>query len=184
MHVRLMSLLLLVLPLRGTATVAGDEATLAAPAMTVAGVVCTNSFGSALYRVQGTEAVELASGPGIGRYFSVSPDGGLLGFKEIAPDGSQRAALLDVRTGATTYLSPPSPRIGQVSFGRNGAIGFTRGTCLTVLDGPTSRTYELGTYANLAPLSADGQSAVFNDEDDRTKQNRKRRVFSRSRRFR
>ncbi|MBK7257271.1 MAG: PD40 domain-containing protein [Ignavibacteriae bacterium] len=167
MRIRVMLLLLLLLlPSQGWTSQGGNEATLATPAMTAAGVVCTNSFGSALYRVQGMEAVEIASGPGIGRYFSVSPDGGLLGFKEVAPDGSQRAALLDVRTGSTTYLSPPSRQIGQVSFARDGAIGFTWGTRLTVLDGPTSRTYELGTYANLAPLSPDGHCAVFNDEND------------------
>jgi hypothetical protein len=164
---RAIMLLSLLMALFGQSLSAGNEATLASPVLTVAGVVCTNSFGSALYRVTEAGAMELASGPGIGRYFSVSPDGGKIGFKEIAPDGSQRAAVLDLRTGERVYLSVPSRQTGQVSFAANGTMAFTHGTDLIVTEGPAERKYDLGTYANLAPLSPDARSVAYNDADDR-----------------
>jgi hypothetical protein len=162
-----MILPLSILTLFSQPATAGNEATLASPVLTAVGVVCTNSFGSALYRVTEAGAVELAAGPGVGRYFSVSPDGGTIGFKEIAPDGSQRAAVLDLRTGERTFLSDASRQIGQVSFAANGMMAFTRGTDLIVTDGAVERRFALGTYANLAPLSPDAGSVAYNDTDDR-----------------
>ena len=159
-------LVLFLLPAACLAQFTENAGTLAAPVLTPWGVVCTNSFGSALYKVQGQVIEELLAGPGVGRYFSVSPDRQHVGFKEILPDGKQIPALLDISTGAIHRLSPPADRVGQPGFAAGGTVGFTRGTELIVTNGSTTRTYELGSYANLTPMSPDGSNVVFNDADD------------------
>ena len=159
-------LVLLLLPAICLAQFTEDTGTLAAPVLTPWGLVCTNSFGSALYRVNGQLVEEMLAGPGVGRYCAVSPDGQHVGFKEIRPDGKQVPALLDLSTGAILRLSPPSDRVGQPGFAAGGTVGFTLGTKLIVTNASTTRTFELGSYANLAPLSPDGGDVVFNDADD------------------
>lgn len=159
-------LLLLLVPATCLAQLTDDAGTLAAPVLTPSGVICTNSFGSAVYRVNGTVIDELVTGPGVGRYFTVSGDGQRVGCKEILPDGRQCPAILDLSTGAFRRLAGASDRVGQPSFASGGVVGYTCGTELVVTDGSLTRTYELGSYANLAPLSPDGQSVVFNDGDD------------------
>ncbi len=143
-----------------------DRGYLAKPALTAAGVMCTNSFGSALYVVRNDTLHELAAGPGIGLYYTVSPAGDLVGCKEITESGLQSALLINLHNGQRQLLTGPEARVGQVSFATNGRIAFTVGTDLIVTDGVTQERYPLGTYANIAPVSPDARFAAFNDPDD------------------
>jgi hypothetical protein len=63
-------------------------------------------------------------------------------------------------------LHTPVWQSGQVSFSDDGRSAYTIGTALVVTDGLTSQQYELGTYANLAPISPNGGSVAYNDLRD------------------
>ena len=143
-----------------------DAGTLAAPRTTGAGVVCSNSFHSAIYLVNAGQLRELAAGPGVGTHIAVSPAGDRIGFKIIRPDGAQAPAILNPFTGSYEPVHAFGDRIGQISFAGDGRIAFTVGTELVVTDGNAEQRYELGYYANLAPLSPEGGRVAFNDADD------------------
>lgn len=164
MH-RFMAYLLLI-PLTATARPGAPGGHLATPLVTTGGIICTNSYGSALYRVRDGSCEELLAGPGAGAFISVSPEGDRVGFKEILPDGRQCAAILDPMTGVAHRLTPPVARVGQVSFAAGGITAYTVGTDLVVVQDGRHDAYDLGTYANLAPLSPGGGHVVFNDTDD------------------
>jgi hypothetical protein len=162
----LTALLALLLPGIAAGENPEDRGYLARPMWSAAGVVCTNSFSSALYVAADDSLRELVAGPGVGQYYTVSPSGTLVGFKEIGADGLQCPAVMDPRTGDVRRLAGPARRVGQVSFTNDGRTGFTIDMDLIITDGVTTQTHALGTYANLAPLSPDGTFAVFNDADD------------------
>jgi hypothetical protein len=136
------------------------------PHATPYGTVCTNNYSSAVYLVNDGFPVELLNTPGCGAYYTLSPDGRQLGLKIVDEEGKQTPALYDLSTHTLTRLSAPSSRIGQVSFSSRGRTVFTRGEELVVIEGGVEKTYPLGTYANLAPLSPDGSAVVYNDVDD------------------
>lgn len=143
-----------------------DGGYLAKPSLTTSGVVCTNSFGSALYVVRDDTLHELVSGPGIGLYYTVSPSGSLVGCKAFTGDGMQIATVIDPANGRVRHLTGPEPRVGQVSFTTDGRMAFTIGEELVVTDGVTQSRYSLGTYANIAPISPDARFVAYNDIDD------------------
>lgn len=133
------------------------------PVQTPAGIVFSDNQRSALYLYQDDQLTELVSAPGCGYYFSLSPDRQTLGFKLIRPDGRQVPALIDLASTEITELHTPVAQAGQVSFTRDGRHGYTLGNTLHISDG---RTFDLVSYANLAPLSPDGQWVTFNDDQD------------------
>ncbi len=131
------------------------------------GIVFTDNYGSALYlRTADGEIRRLASSPGAGMYFCVSPDKKRIGFKSIGGDGLQTPAMIDAATGAVRMLADPSHRTGQVSFTADGRYAFTVGTTFVVTDGSSEIRRDLGTYANIAPVSPNGTRVVFNDAGD------------------
>ncbi len=139
---------------------------LSVPQLTRAGIVCTNSFGSALYRLDGSTVVEIASGPGVGLYYTISPDGARVGFKRITDEGLQVPSILDPATGKSESLTAPVRQAGQVSFTDDGRMAFTIGSEMVVTDGVIEHRYDLGLYANIAPISPDGSIVAYNDADD------------------
>ncbi len=151
---------------RAHAQVPEDAGYLRSPQQTAYGVICTNTFGSSLYLIRDGSTEELVAGPGIGTYATVSPSGDRIGVKLIDPDGSQTPALLDPATRHVTALHQRSPRVGQVSFTGDGRFAFTVGERLVVTDGNSTVSYDLGYYANRAPISPDGRYAAWNDADD------------------
>ncbi len=136
------------------------------PHSTPFGTVCTNNYSSAVYLVKNSSPEELLSAPGCGSYYTFSVDGRQIGLKLVDDGGNQIPAVYDLSTRTLTTLSAPTSRAGQVSFSRNGRIAFTRGEQLIVIDGTVEQSYPLGTYANLAPISPDGKSVVYNDNND------------------
>jgi hypothetical protein len=138
----------------------------AAPRFTSIGIVTTDGGGDALYLVNDRGSRVLLRGPGCGRYYSVSPDLKKLGTKLIDGAGLQRACLVDLESGTVTELSLPARRTGQVSFSTSGRLAFTVEESLVVRDAGAERHYNLGSYANLAPISPDGLDVAFNDGGD------------------
>ena len=136
------------------------------PHSTPFGTISTNNFASSVYLVKNGSLEEILSAPGCGNYYTISYDGQYIGLKLVSEDGNQTPAAYDLSTKTIKALSAPARQIGQVSFSRNGRIAFTRGEQLIVIDGTRELSYPIGTYANLAPLSPDGKSVVFNDSND------------------
>jgi hypothetical protein len=129
-------------------------------------ILATDNHCSALYSIENGHMDMLISSPGCGRYYSISPDQRYIGFKSISEQGWQSPALYDLKTGHIINLYDYCPRAGQVSFSDNGAVCFTVGSDLIVFNDLDTFYYDLGTYANLAPLSPNGQYVVYNDDND------------------
>lgn len=143
-----------------------DAGTLASPRSTRAGIICTNSYHSAVYLDRGGELREIVRGPGIGYGLAVSPDGSRLGLKRMDTKGMQTPILLDLASGSERPLHEPVPLAGQVSFSADGRTAFTIGRELLVTDGSTIERFDLGYYANIAPISPDAAAVAYNDADD------------------
>jgi hypothetical protein len=142
----------------------------ARPVATADGILLSDQTGDAIYLLNpGTGGTEtLFRGSGSGRWNRVSPDGSVVGFKFIGVNGLQSPALFDLSTRTYTTLGSPARRAGQVSFSGAGAIAYTVEEELVVRDASgRERRFDLGSYANLAPISPDGRFAAFNDPGDR-----------------
>jgi hypothetical protein len=136
------------------------------PRSTPSGVLLTNNYSSALYLAKNEVLLEVFSAPGCGKYVSLSPDRALVGFKQITAGGKQVPSTLDLRTNEVRPLYRPVDRAGQVSFTRDGRIAFTAGENVILQDGSISDSYDLGVYANIAPISPDGTHIAYNDRND------------------
>jgi hypothetical protein len=126
------------------------------------GIVATDNYASNIYLFQNGTNKILFSSPGCGRYMTLSPDKKNIGFKYIQPDGKQSPALLNIQTKKITLLHSPVDLCGQVSFSQNGKISFTIGNELII----NNRSYSLGQYVNIAPVSPDEKYVCYNDDQD------------------
>ena len=136
------------------------------PVSTTSGIVFSNNRASRLYLTENNNIHELIATPGCGRYFTVSPDRSLIGFKLIKPDGMQVPAVYDLNSMKITELSAPVDLCGQVSFSDNGKIAYTIGTNLCVAENGMVSQIPLGTYSNITPISPDGNFVIFNNNSD------------------
>jgi hypothetical protein len=136
------------------------------PVSTSAGVIASDNFASKIYLVQSSGLKTLISSPGCGRYFTVSPDRSKIGFKLISTDGMQVPAIYDLATGTISKMANPAKLCGQVSFSNNGQLAYTIGNVLNVIDSNGVQTFDLGVYSNIAPISPDGNNAIFNNDND------------------
>lgn len=132
------------------------------------GIVATNNFASEIYLIADQEKSTLVSSPGAGMYYTVTPDRSGVGFKSIGQDGLQAPAVLDLATGEVRHLHEPVWSSGQPSFFKNGGYAYTIGNILMVHRGGSEQAdeFDLGYYANMAPVSPDGNYVVFNNEHD------------------
>ncbi|MFH0893326.1 MAG: PKD domain-containing protein [Bacteroidota bacterium] len=136
------------------------------PRSTTKGIVFSDNAASKIYLQQNGETTVLASSRGCGQYYTVSSDQSKIGFKKINKDGTQQPAIIDLQSMTTTELALPVKLCGQVSFSSNGKTAYTKGNDLIVTDGINTNTYNLGTYANIAPVSPDGNFVAFNNDND------------------
>jgi hypothetical protein len=136
------------------------------PRSTPYGTVCSNNYASALYLVENGSLQELLTAAGCGSYYTLSFDRQRIGLKVVDENGFQTPAVYNLSTRWVQALSAPGRQIGQVSFAADGRVAFTRGNDLVIVAGGVERSYSLGTYANLAPISPDGRRVAFNDRDD------------------
>jgi hypothetical protein len=138
----------------------------AKPVYSSSGIIFTNGLSNGLYQIRDGKTEELITGPGVGSYFVISPEGDRIGLKIITADGFQIPALLLIGSKTLIRLYEPVSYAGQISFSRNGKITFTVGNSLVVLEGEKKTVVDLGTYSNLAPISPDGEHIIYNDRDD------------------
>lgn len=142
------------------------EGYFANPVQTPYGIVITDNMASKLYLLNNGKLEVLVEAPGCGRYFTVSPDKKRIGFKLINEQGLQSPAVFDLSEKSVEILHKPVKLCGQVSFSKDGKTAFTVGEQLYIQQNRKTTVYDLGYYANIAPVSPDGKSAVFNNQDD------------------
>ncbi|MBW6458359.1 MAG: hypothetical protein K0B52_04265, partial [FCB group bacterium] len=132
------------------------------------GFVYTDSMRSKIYIYSSEKGSEtLVSAPGVGYYYTLSPDHHLLGFKwREARGGLESPAYINLNTKEIYILHEAVYSAGQVSFSDAGDIAYTIGNTLYVERDGQRAFYDLGTYANLAPISPDGRQVVYNDAED------------------
>ena len=76
----------------------------------------------------------------------------------------QIPCILSLETGQVKELHKPVPLAGEVSFSLDGKVAFTIGNDLLVIDSKGRKKYiPLGVYANIAPISPDGKSIVYDN---------------------
>jgi len=136
------------------------------PASTPYGIILTDNYCNSLYLLKNGSLKEIFTAPGCGRYYTISPDKKIIGFKWITEDGLQIPAVYDLEKNEIKKLYEPVYQAGQVSFSNDGKIAFTIGEELIVQNKEEIKKYNLGTYANLCPISPDSYFAVFNDNRD------------------
>lgn len=130
-------------------------------------IIFTDDLSSKIYLLEDNSLNEILSSPGIGRYYSISFDKNIIGYKYIdEKTGKQVPALYFIDSGKIEYLSKPVTEAGQVSFSENGDIAYTIGNVLIVENNNSKKEYDLGYYANLAPISPNGKYVCFNNADD------------------
>ncbi len=143
-----------------------QEQFLATPKSSANGIIFSDHLTGGLFRAIGNSITTISDRPGSEMYFSLSSDKTLVGFKEIDDQGKQQPVIYNVKNNIKTTLHSGSSRVGQVSFSNDGTIAFTVEQELYILNGSSTRKFDLGTYSNLAPISPNGNFAVYNDDAD------------------
>lgn len=147
-------------------TITEPEIYLCNPMDTPYGTVLTSNYCNNLYLLKKNELEELITAPGCGRYYNLSPDKRFIGFKWISEKGLQVPAIYDLAKREIIKLHNPAYLSGQVSFSNDGKIAFTLNEDLIVQNSREQKQYNLGIYANLCPISPDGNFVVYNDNHD------------------
>ncbi|MFH2144015.1 MAG: PKD domain-containing protein [Bacteroidota bacterium] len=129
------------------------------------GVVVTDNYSNSLFLIKDNELMELVSAPGCGRYYSVSPDKKLIGFKYIL-DGKQAPALFNLESMQMKLLHKPVEKCSQVSFSENGTVIFSIDMQLFVISDSESKTFLLDSYSNIISISPDGNLVVYSNIND------------------
>jgi hypothetical protein len=158
--------LLLCLGFASVSAAEGSEQTFSSPRSSSAGILFSDRLAHGLFLFSGSSVETISRMPGSGMYYSISPDGRFVGYKEVRADGKQSAIVHDLQQKTTEVVQLPATRVGQISFADNGSIAFTEGDQLVVISAGTKQRYDLGTYANIAPISPDGRYVVYNDTED------------------
>lgn len=146
-----------------------EDGYLRMPKETPHGIIATNNYASEIYLIDGRSKQSLVAAPGAGMYQTLSPDRGQVGFKHIDDEGLQAPAVLDLATGEVERLHGYVRSAGQPSFFGQRGYAFTIDRTLKVYRDGTEPPveFDLGFYANIAPVSPDGQHVVYNDDHDR-----------------
>lgn len=137
------------------------------PLITPYGIIATNDYCSSIYLIKDGGIDELIRAPGCGRYYTVSGNGRFIGLKLIDDAGLQTPAIFDLEKKLLIRLNEPYRRVGQVSFTSNGEAAYTVGNRLIIRYADKEERRDLGSYVNIAPVSPDGRSVVYNDVHDR-----------------
>jgi len=121
-----------------------------------------------LYEFEKDTIITIATNPGAGYGANFSGDGRFIAFKLILQDGSQQPVCFDVKNKKIIKLHSPVIAAGVPTFSNDQSIAYTVGAELIIVDNKLNliRRIDLGYYANLAPISPDGSSVVYNDKND------------------
>ncbi|HBS86818.1 MAG: hypothetical protein A2W91_12370 [Bacteroidetes bacterium GWF2_38_335] len=130
------------------------------------GLVFTDNYASKLYMLQNGALKKITASAGCGRYYEMSPDGKMLGFKKITETGMQIPTVFDFLTNKLVELHAPAEKCGQVSFSADGHMAFTVENTLFVKSQSETKTYDLGCYVNIVKISSDGNYVSYADNNN------------------
>jgi len=138
------------------------------PMQTSNGIVVTDNYCNTLYLIENGSLKKLISAPGVGRYFTVSPDKNLIGIKLIEK-GKQTPAIYDLNNDKIIKLNKATYNCGQVSFANNGEIAFTIGNEVYIrsLDNKKTTKIDIGTYVNIVVISPDAKYLAYSNAEER-----------------
>lgn len=128
------------------------------------GYLYTDLHRSRIYFYRDGETEILLEGPGVGYYYTLSPDERYIGFKwRKFAGGKEAPALYDIASREVKLLHEPVDLAGQPSFFENGGVAYTIAEILYVIQDDKREEFQLKNYASLAPVSPDGNAVVYND---------------------
>jgi len=124
--------------------------------------------GLALKTIGADQTLIISENAGAGYRANWSPDGRRIGFKLIHENGFQQPVFFDITTAKIIPLHSEAIATGVPTFSNDGKIAFTVGEQLNVIANDLTPLYSINLrhYANLAPISPNGESVIFNDEHD------------------
>ncbi|GAB4294180.1 MAG: hypothetical protein Kow0068_19070 [Marinilabiliales bacterium] len=141
-----------------------DEGYYTNPQYSDHGIVVSDNFYNSLYLIKNGNITKLLSAPGCGRYYTISPDKTMIGFKLIE-NGMQIPAIYNLLINKIIRLHEPVPLCGQVYFNNLGQIVFSIGNEIIVLNNTQKSIYNIDCYANITHVSNDGNFIAYNKND-------------------
>lgn len=137
------------------------------PQLCSKGIVFTDNYANRLYLYSQGRFSILSEGPGCGRFFEISPNGKILAFKRILPDGRQAPAIINLSDMKESILHPHSALCGQPVFKNDSSLLFTVGTTLYESDtkGMYKKIAVLNAYSNLISLSTNKDQLVYSGKN-------------------
>ncbi len=143
------------------------------PVETPYGIVFTDNYASRIYLLKDKEIQIIAETPGCGRYFSISPDGKYLSYKNINAEGKQAAAYINLETNKGAYLSDYKDFINQTTISNKGdfVILTAEKSSATlsksnIKNPKSSDEIFKATKSNLTPISPNGKYIVYDVEQN------------------
>lgn len=135
------------------------------PSAVYNGVVVTDNYCNSLYLIKDNQLTELVSAPGCGRYYSVSPDKKLIGFKFIE-NGKQAPALFNLETMNYKLLHEPVAKCSQPVFSADGSVCFSIEKDLFVMNQNNIKHFKLDFFSNIISISPDGNKVVYSNDNN------------------
>ena len=125
-----------------------------------------------LLKTDSDTIMQVADHVGSSYRISWSSDSKYIGFKQFhSANGKklQSSAIFDIENKRIQLPGIPALRVGIPSFSNTGLVSFTQDEMLLItdLEGHLQNSFDLGNYANQAPISPHGKYVVFNDVHDR-----------------
>ena len=130
------------------------------------GIVFTDNYASKLYLLKSNKTDTLVEARGCGRFYELSPDKNKIALKMFDSDGKQIPAILNLENKKITQLQEAVNLCGQPSFSSNGLISYTVNEELHITGSEETKTYNLGVYSNLTPISPNGNYVAYNNNND------------------
>ena len=121
----------------------------------------SDNYSSGIYAIKNGNISKSVTGVGSGRYFTLSPDGTTLGYKQINPNGSQQAIVMNINNGKKISLNSAEELCGTPDISATGKIAYSSGNYLIFGD-----SLYLGFHVNLIKISPNGKYIAFADNNE------------------
>jgi PKD repeat protein len=125
------------------------------------GLFFSDNYSSGIYTIKNGNIAKSINGLGSGRYFTLSPDGTTLGYKQINTNGSQQAVVMNLNNGRKISLNIAEKLCGTPDFSATGTIAYSSGNYLIFGD-----SLYLGYHVNYIRLSPNGKYIAFADNNE------------------
>ncbi|MCC6549092.1 MAG: T9SS type A sorting domain-containing protein [Ignavibacteriaceae bacterium] len=164
MIIALLICFLLITPLRAQGE-GENRGYLVKPVAVGGGVIFTDNYGSGIYQIKNGIIQKIISSPGSGNFFTLAPGGKSVVVK-VSEARGQKLTSVSLETGFQSDITGFHEVTGQASFSKTGKFVYSIGAVLMVSKDEVTSKYLLPDYANLTPISPDGNFVAYNDRED------------------